>query len=419
MNFRGELYFHPVGQGLFSSAKVEKKGIDKPLTWVYDCGTVSAGANLPRQIERLRRTFPKPRNKKAKLDVVTISHFDKDHISGISALLGKFSVGVLLLPFLPIWHRTFLAFTQGLLPSDHQFAFFANPVDFLTRLDGSEIDRIIFVPPSDGESPRGEREAPNLESANLEESWSILAETSSPESGDREDFSALSPAQPGPRVEMLRRNGQLTAGGVWTFLPYNDAASAPSSLWASRAKAAALGQELLRGNTEAERAESLKKLKELYDEHFGRNGARRNAISLFLYTGISGHHRPFCSEARLSSRPWRRDHWGHDCPVTEAGMLYTGDGDLHERGRLARLLSFLGPDRIRGLNCVQVMHHGARRNWFRGVGTELAPLFSVFSSDPKNQAFRHPHPDVVADFARFRPVQATLQRSVAIEFEMS
>ena len=52
----------------------------------------------------------------------------------------------------------------------------------------------------------------------------------------------------------------------------------------------------------------------------------------------------------------------------------------------------------------QVMHHGAKGNWHRGVGKAVRPVFSVFSSDP-GRKLGHPHKPVALDFKPYGPTQ--------------
>jgi len=62
-------------------------------------------------------------------------------------------------------------------------------------------------------------------------------------------------------------------------------------------------------------------------------------------------------------------------------------------------------ERIERVAVFLVMHHGAERNWQKGVAEAMAPLFSVFSSDPNRKQWGHPHGAVLRDFWRHGPVQ--------------
>lgn len=149
--------FHPVGQGLFASGalfgrtRLNHRRHYPNFRWVYDCGTSSSQHLIVREINRLydaaHNGAPKPR-----LDLVAISHFDKDHISGLVALLEKFQVQNLLLPYVPLWQRITLAFDQSTQTSSEAMGFFLNPIAFVNGIEGAEIKQIILAPPSGEDS---------------------------------------------------------------------------------------------------------------------------------------------------------------------------------------------------------------------------------------------------------------------------
>jgi hypothetical protein len=68
----------PIGHGLFTQASLSVR--DQVFNLVYDCGTQTDGNILATSINRFSRN---------KLDLLVISHFHGDHISGIPALLNR------------------------------------------------------------------------------------------------------------------------------------------------------------------------------------------------------------------------------------------------------------------------------------------------------------------------------------------
>src|SRR3546814_4707900 len=85
-----DLLFHPVGQGMFASGHLKRTNSnDTEFSWIYDCGSASAGQLEIGAVNRLAAHLggPKPR-----IDLLVISHFDHDHISGIPHLLSTFDV---------------------------------------------------------------------------------------------------------------------------------------------------------------------------------------------------------------------------------------------------------------------------------------------------------------------------------------
>src|SRR5687767_6210636 len=143
-------FFYPVGQGLFSAGLLKKVGPNgRPFLWVYDCGTSSSQKLVDLGISRLKTR----RSPRKRLDLVIISHFDHDHISGICKLVETFRIGTLMLPYMPLAERLILGFEEGFGPTDNLIGFFINPVAYVLAQAGPGVERIIFVQASGGEGP--------------------------------------------------------------------------------------------------------------------------------------------------------------------------------------------------------------------------------------------------------------------------
>ena len=81
--------FHTVGQGAFYSEKIEYN--DKQVfRMVYDCGSKSIPESL------LAKRIKSDLTNNVDIDILFISHFDKDHINGIYNLNPK----LIIIPFL-------------------------------------------------------------------------------------------------------------------------------------------------------------------------------------------------------------------------------------------------------------------------------------------------------------------------------
>ena len=79
---------HAVGQGGMMSGLLETDG--GTFHWVYDCGS--------NQLEPLTREIQSVANKP--VDVLFLSHLDRDHVNGIDELLGATQVEEVVLPYL-------------------------------------------------------------------------------------------------------------------------------------------------------------------------------------------------------------------------------------------------------------------------------------------------------------------------------
>ena len=93
--------FHAVGQGAFYSEcfKSENK---ESFNVVYDCGALPKSKSIENVI---KGSF----NSGETIDILFISHFDSDHVNGISVLKEKVSIKNVVLPLLDEKERIFLA----------------------------------------------------------------------------------------------------------------------------------------------------------------------------------------------------------------------------------------------------------------------------------------------------------------------
>jgi hypothetical protein len=96
------LHWWPVGQGLYSSGLIQtlSGGV---FSWVYDCGSSSSKLLIDEalskdQAERVSVGVEK-------IDLVVLSHFDNDHISGFLRLIAASPIKRLLIPYVPFWKR--------------------------------------------------------------------------------------------------------------------------------------------------------------------------------------------------------------------------------------------------------------------------------------------------------------------------
>ncbi|MCC6448916.1 MAG: MBL fold metallo-hydrolase, partial [Chitinophagaceae bacterium] len=83
---------HPVGQGAFYTEVIEF-GNDEKFVMVYDCGSLNY-KNLEISIDNFIKTIEEQKP----IDILFISHFDKDHVNGIEYLLSKKHVSKIIIP---------------------------------------------------------------------------------------------------------------------------------------------------------------------------------------------------------------------------------------------------------------------------------------------------------------------------------
>lgn len=429
--------FHGVGQGLFSSGSIRllSQSGDCEFNWVYDCGTGSEQRYLDSSLNGLERSIPTSGGRRPYLDLVTISHFDTDHISGLVKLLARFDVGDLLLPYVPLWQRLVIAFHAHRAHRSQLTRFLVSPVAFITEVPEANVKRILFVSggPSAAEpllerdaSPRRPPPAADERDAPPQGSGSI------PVKVDTEDLRGLGDADDkrfdsenmagaaGKRtsVAFMTHGTGIMLAGCWEFLPYNDAQLAPMASQAFRDQVSHLRGKLL-GGVKAVTTRALKDLKALYAKEFNFEGQKenQNLISLFLYGGpIGPKSDEFWMWGSVAVRP--PSPWRLRGPISVCSVLYTGDGYLNTPARFEKMQAFLSSHRVKNLALLQVMHHGAKANWHAGLAGKIKPIFSVFSSNPLHRGYRHPHTEVSNDFASYRPLQASKGSAVNIALDL-
>lgn len=413
--------YHPVGQGLFTSAALTNRSGSTEFRWVYDCGTTSKEVQLPVQIAKVAG-LQSPRGK---IDLVVISHFDKDHISGLADLLASFRIGTLMLPYAPLASRLVLAFQQGVSTSDPVFRLFVDPLGYILALDGAGgIDRIILVPPSDGDtSPPlpDDEDGPERPEGGERGSFELLDDADRMDSETAADLMATMDG--GAEIFVLRPGGRLWLDALWEFVPYNNAEREPADLATFRTEVASRRQALLaaakawrnRSGPEKDIAAAIDELKKYYDKEIGADPKSRNLISLFLYSGPlfkltddQPQHHHYIERSEEAAHYLRLGQG-------RIAQLFSGDGYLNSSKRMDDLEKYLTKRRLDRVGIFQVMHHGAKANWYQGVAARLAPKVSLFSSDPARGNTYHPHAEVLRDFWPFSPVQIDLTNTLDVE----
>lgn len=410
--------FHPVGQGLFSSGElIFKNSSTAKFNWVYDCGTTSSQKLMKRAIDNFSRY-------KDKLDLVIISHFDHDHISGIVQLLNDIGTHDLMLPWAPLWQRLLIAFSQNLDATDPEILFFIDPAQYLINEAGDGFERIVFVPISDGDGPPetfdGEPSPEPDGSEDTEFSIERKPKLDIPisrleDSAKSDDETSLewheysTNVDNASKVIMMQEGAAATLLGLWEFIPYNDPDTKPKNYKTFSEEVKNLKRELL-DSTEQDRVRALKALKKFYLRVFP--SAQLNDISLFLYSGPIGSWQT----CHFYAHHWETFNIFGFLEHCKGSILYTGDGSLKVLKKWLTLEKFLGQKRSYNPTVFQVPHHGSEKNWWEGLGEIIEPKISIFSSDPKHKGYKHPNGEVVRDLLPYQPVQVDKSNGFYVSF---
>lgn len=405
MSVNLQLDWWPVGQGLFSSGHLKYDG--NVVSWVYDCGTASADRHI---VEALVQFGREHSNSGAKvIDFAVLSHFDRDHVIGFARLVSRHSLRMVLLPYIPLWQRLIIAAEEGVAADDPLFRFFVDPARYLLAIPGQEIGQVIFVPTSDTEGDReGDGGLPFTPVPDDGHPSDLKVNYGKPP--EREQANSASNSFDDPRVRYLGKGGRLVLP-FWEFVPYNDADLRIRADATFLSAAEPWIQRLInprRGSSST----ALRKLRSLYDKTFGKTSARRNQISLFLYSG------PLSDVSWAEVNTWDARFepglWGRFAQIN------SGDGLLDNAARLNAMIKFYGSaTRIAKMGILQVMHHGAVSSWHPGVADRLCPVASIISSEPSDNRYRHPHAEVLRDFWSYGAIQVDSARKFRIECDIN
>jgi beta-lactamase superfamily II metal-dependent hydrolase len=391
------LNWWPVGQGLYASGLLRGAN-GRIVSWVYDCGTA---ANKKRKLVDRAIIMDQAHREGAgtqKINLAVLSHFDRDHISGFTMLAGQCKIEKLLLPYLPLWRRLVVAIEQGIAVEDPAFPFFIDPVAYLRGIPGNEIEEIIFVPGVGPEDIAGEPEgpiAPEGDPAGPREGRLEAEIGELPPEARGDPTVEPNIIQPMQRARFLAPGGRVVSPDLWEFVPYNDVSMLPKATPAFITEAVRLATILK--DDKAHREQALKDIKAHYASTFGSSAEEKNIISLFLYSGPIGR--------RLRLAGFSANHAvNHPELPDRFAQIHTGDGTLNKIYYPGFRDFFRKGKRFEKMGIVQVMHHGSRRNWAKGIADKLRPVASIFSSEPCGHYF-HPDDDVLRDFWPYHPAQ--------------
>lgn len=366
---------HNVGQGLFCSGEIRVFDCSQnhKFVYVYDCGSSSSAHYLSKAIHRFS-------HKITEIDLLIISHFDEDHINGVSRLLGKCKVKRVLLPDISLEERLVLAFRSKVGISNKNYEFYLDPAKFI--LTKFTVGEVLIVPPASGQTSDIDKK-----DFDIRDNPIVYDEDSTFKSTN-------------PRIKKLKPGSKLTVFNCFEFIPYNDNFVIKNRI--QRKFRQAIDKErknLIGARTSTDIEHSLLKLSEKYNQAFksGNNGYRKNVISLFMF--IAPINFDINITCLISPYLFKK------ISVNKNAFLFTGDAYLCSKRRLKKLKDFITTAKFLNISCFQIMHHGADGSSFKGLAKEINPLISVCSSDPYG-SYKHPHKSVLTDFKPYNFCQA-------------
>lgn len=434
---RGDLRFHPIGQGLFYTGRIQY-GKQVPAYFFYDCGSSTDRKHLEQVVGRWKSELELGR-----IALGIISHLDADHVNGLGVLLdGSVTCGTVILPYLEPWRRIAIAARSEDAP-DEYFEFIENPAQFLLSRG---VERVVFmggdsnwedrgeVPgPVDGDGPPGaDNESPRL---NIRlRPWKPqdgamageFVRTSQPADLDQ---SAVSQMAGNDRVTFVRDEGHVNLSSFWQFYFFqygfdNGSTWSDADRWASfrsevAGAAGTTDPQFILGRLRNRKIR--KRVREAY-RHLQKD---HNNASIAVWHGpvrsqsaarinasgfrIIGQRRADPVELLLEamegrSAPSLRESYSAGQPG-DLGTLLTGDISL--KHDFAAFWNRFRPF-IQQTSIVSLPHHGSALSWstdFMDNYIASKPGTALFvASAGANNSYGHPHKAVLADVQQRCPV---------------
>jgi hypothetical protein len=381
--------FWNVGQGLFSSGCIKMKAAPN-FHWVYDCGTNSSPTLIQNSVYKYNQ-----QENNTDIDLLVLSHFDSDHISGVKELLknGR-KIKYWVVPYYPLWQRLVIASIYNNLKKDDEF--YSNPILYLKEQfpEALEHTEILLLPTKEND---GEIATSLSPSYYTESKGNVFFKRLDKPFSD--EFSNID-----VKLHWLDPNYPILLKDIHTqeefeFVLYN----VPFKLFLKYPPNLRTFQnqvEQIIQHHQFSSTDPTSDLKKIYTKTFGNNGKRKNIISQYLYirkvNQVSLRNHILHVEKNVQS-PLKR-YFSH-----KNAILYTGDGYLNNLPLLTDLMRTLGNIRINDIHCLQVPHHGAKGNWQLGLANALSPDISVFTADNQRKK-AHPHLEVLSDFWPYNPI---------------
>lgn len=375
MNFK--IKFHPVGFGLFTS------GVIGDFKFVYDCGsTITSDAN-----KCVEEAFDKDEN----LGFIAISHFHKDHISGLKRLLEWVGhVDTIILPYLTPRERLnyFLSLELDYQDFDWIEDFISDPAGYLlSSYPVGKISNIVFI---NGGSKEyfDENRNENINVPDLINESLFFDINNLEPSDDEQEIKSIEDIEDS-RVS-IKKHGciPLLSGRIkiWQFIFYYCAQSENVDRYfkeiadCSNFKSDEITKDDLKSIINDARFSKIAK-------SHGVSNSDINNTSLLLYHSPIQFKRGVFWDFYKGNRISRFVFHSRNC-----GHFYTGDVNLNQKH--TEISQYYGP-LINNTVVLQVPHHGSKDNWHKFLSANNPGMLHIISSKYSNSGGLHPNPEVL------------------------
>lgn len=336
---------HPIGQGAFYTESICI--YDKVYNIVYDCGS---GSN-PNPCKVLTQEIYSYYREEDEIDILFISHFDNDHINGISKLRNRVSkIKNIVVPLIE--------------ERDYWFYNLENP-EFQVFYGSLEdmADHVLKISSQiEADYVEGFDELPHLDLSEIENSLRKV------------------------RIIDSATKLRLTSKCDWCYIPFNYDKEVRKNKLLDCLSSQEIDVDVFNHGVSGIE-DNMKAIKAAYEGILDKDSA--NKTSLILYSGgCADYYHGF--QYQTSNLNYRHNR------ISCEGCLYFGDTDLNQYHILRDLQCKLDYviDRV---GTIQIPHHGALKNFNNDILDAFYSSDSYFVSFAKNNSYGHPSFRVLAE----------------------
>lgn len=384
MHIDFDFKFHPVGFGLFTSGKIGN------FRFVYDCGSTKT----QRAVDSVNDEFKEHDH----LGLLSISHFHKDHISGLNQLLTLVDkVDTIVLPYFTPRDRLvyILEYYKNQTQNEEDswiVRFIQDPVRYLLEFFKDKIGRIVLIKGnSDISSESNDNNSDNAKEFVYEIDFSKLERVQNED--EIKEIEGISDEK-----VSIRKSGKVCLYNrikIWQFIFYYPDPSPVAVKYFDKILKNAGIKEII----------SINDLLKVLDKRSLSNAAKDSKInnkeinntSLILYHSPIGSAHSNLIQANIMSNIGlycllhkHKDNYSH------FGFIYTGDIDL--KSRHIEISNYYNG--LLDIVCVyQVPHHGSIDNWHPSISNRNPRALHIISSSLTNKKLLHPNPKVLHSIA--------------------
>lgn len=385
---------HPVGHGFFHDCALRSTQHGEAFRYVYDCG---GGRNIKPAVDAYADSLGG-----SEIDLLFVSHFHADHVSGLPRLLSRTRVRRAVIPYVSRNERLLILFrnaARGFLSVDATRL----ALDARGWLESRGVEQVTEVEHSGQPRDTGDAFTPNDTNGTAWET-KLVAPNGQVLARDSERW----PARIDDQHQVVTRTQNL----VWALTPYVRTATPADVDQLTRA----LGKLATFDPSDLVSPANLATMRKAFQTVW----RDINWTSLCLASTPQAverlsHVRVARSGGRsFHSSWWHAEHHGSRRGALPTGWLGLGDAVLADAREVASIAKHLGPDVLARINTHSLPHHGSADNFCPELLGLVPDPHALRYATAKHESTKHPAP-----FVRRQIAELGLELSLVTEHPSS